>query len=288
MAIGESVTLADGSLADSPLVALLRPFDIEVDRPFVLPATLHAHVDPGVVNDAGTVFIASFDSTSGDWQPVGSSFDPSTGIVSAEVSHFSTWAVLMWARDRLLALGRGIVQSIFGPALKHPGDPVCPTPPTGVTANETTDANDAVRFCSNDAGGTSIELRLVNTRAYPVDVAFPKGAGFVADDDGSAAQRVGAALNSASSQRPSLRLLPPRAQARVTFALSAGASATVGTQLDGEALLVSVLDVGLQEAAIIYAKLAKGGEAGTRFVDSLLKHLDTAKCLNRTISELVD
>jgi hypothetical protein len=59
-------------------------------------------------------FLASYDPASGTWTPVPSHYDATTHTVSAQIRHFSIWAVLRFVTSGIRAIVKGALQSLVG------------------------------------------------------------------------------------------------------------------------------------------------------------------------------
>jgi len=106
--LGGSIEVEGGRL-DVPPGALLLPVEITVrgkidglyqyrfspnGLQFTVPATVSIQVDPPAIGVApGRLAIAMASDAGDDWRILGGSFDPETGRVTAQVHHFTQYAL---------------------------------------------------------------------------------------------------------------------------------------------------------------------------------------------------
>jgi hypothetical protein len=214
-------------------------------------------VRAGAVSPGTSPFLASQDPGTGRWTPVQSTYNAAAGTVSARVTHFSTWAVLDWARPEIEGILRGALSDIFDPAVSGPGGPDCGSASTSGDVITVSDSqpSEAIGACAQVAGQSQVTAKVADHRAYPVDLNYPHGSR-VSPPSADVFTQLGADLNNLVPARHNWVVLPGNTEADVTLALASGNSAMITTEMDDVAYLTAILGTGLSALALATGKLA--------------------------------
>ena len=143
------------------------------------PATLTLSVDPAAFAQAGDIakrsgaaWLAFYDVTAQRWSPVHSQYDPSTGAVTAQVPHLSTWNPFTWDWSALtLSLRQSL--SAFGSGRAPKTD--CPKV-EGVTVTMTNDKDPPLIGCVTGDAASGYLVSITNNRAYSMVLTAPADA----------------------------------------------------------------------------------------------------------------
>jgi hypothetical protein len=143
------------------------------------PATLTLSVDPAAFAQAGDIakrsgaaWLAFYDVTAQRWSPVHSQYSSSTGAVTAQVPHLSTWNPFTWDWSALtLSLRQSL--SAFGSGRAPKTD--CPEV-KGVTVTMTNDKDPPLIGCATGDATSGYLVSITNNRAYSMVLTAPAGA----------------------------------------------------------------------------------------------------------------
>lgn len=283
--LSEPITITGGRSLPTPWNQAARPVHISLTHRMSKSGTLTFRLSP---RTSGPLVLLTRDSDKDQWHPVRSRFDPATGKLTANVSHFSDWAVLGWVKDRAAAVIRGVYDDLFGQLTASSAAPKCSHPPASVTARQTI-GRDALGWCVDSLKGDKVTVRVTNRRHYPVDLITLGGGTAVAEDTGSTFAQLGKALTDVTTAGGRhLTLLPGNTAGSVTLTVKEGGTAEFGSAVDGEAYLFSVLDVALQTAAFVYGWLDRFGTPTEKVEAQLLDALTASACVHKAVTDLAD
>lgn len=236
-------------------------------------AVITFHVSPRKVAAGSVPFLASLDPATGRWIPAPSKYNRETGEVSARVTHFSVWVPLDWLRARMAALLKGALLSLL--SLAGTGTPPsCEGAPLPVADSR---PHGGVGACAQPDGSADALVKVVNERAYPVDLLYPPDARVrppVADPFAL----LGAEMTSIASRWHYRLLLPGGGEADPVTALPVGQRTQFATQFDGEAWTLGILGTAIN----VLVQITPG--AGAETAGALIDALGKAHCL----AEVVD
>jgi hypothetical protein len=267
-ALKKAVKVGDRRLP-SALAVLATPRRLTASGP--LPPSgvvLSFRVSKDRVTAGTTPFLASLDRATGRWVPVPSSYDPTTGVVSARVPHFSTWAPVQWVESRVAAVFEGISSAFFG--LGGVGlAPSCSGQSVTVTDSR---PGQGIGACAAVSGTDQVAAKIVNERPYAVDLLYPDAAQVTAPT-GDAFAELGADLTRLASNWHRQLLLPGGGEADATVAMAPGQQAEFVTQWDNEAYLWGILGTAVDTLATM-----TGGTA-----EKLVDALGESSCLSDAV-----
>lgn len=259
----------DGRNLPSSITVLAPPRLLTVSAP--LPAggvILSFHVNPRKVSSGTTPFLASLDSATGRWLPVNSQYNPSTGVVSARVTHFSIWAPLDWIKSRVIAAFKGALLSLF--SLGGTGSaPTCSGNTITVLDSK---PNRGIGACAQADGTAQAAAKIVNERPYPIDLLYPAGSTVDVPSADPFAQ-LGGAINNLVANWHDRVLVPGGAEADATIPLPVGEHTGFVTESDGEAFLFGILGTAIR----MLVAISGGLEITT--IKNLIDALDQTTCL---------
>jgi hypothetical protein len=187
---------------------LAAPVRLTVDKgKLVSPARLVQRIPgrlPALVQPDRDVVFLTRHASSGQWLPVGGTYDPATHSVSLSTSHFSDWVLgvtdpaqilgeVRAARQRNGSLGGNLAGIITGdpPPLtcaKQPGKLPGSVEDVGLLVEVLIrDIVPPVKACMAVRDGGGYELELVNPHMYPLQLRLPPGVtvGQRAGDEGA-------------------------------------------------------------------------------------------------------
>lgn len=114
-------------------------------------------------------WLASYDETTGEWIPHTGLYDPQTGLMVAQVEHFSWWNPFSWDYG---AIRDSFVQSLADAAGAPSGiPPECSTSPPADQVTLTREGEPVTDSCL-DLDGERVILRLRGVKNYPLLVAW--------------------------------------------------------------------------------------------------------------------
>ena len=279
-ALEAPVTVPGGPPVATPWTVIGSAVHIASTTALSAPATVDFRIP---ASSSGPFMLLTREDGTQAWHPVESSYDPTVGRVTAQTAHFSDWVVVGWVKDRAAALMQGVWDSIFGNLTANDGPPSCPAPPKDVYVSQLKGL-DALGWCVAGHHGDQVTIRITNRRHYPIDVTTNDAGSAVADADGSTFQQLGASITRLTDARHHLTLLAGSTSGTVTLSIPPGAAARFQTQMDGEAYLLSVLDVSLQMAALVYGWLDHFGTPSDAVTNQLFTKLGAATCLKEAVA----
>ena len=249
--------LPDGVSGPSPVKALLAPVHLATSGRFPKGGVnLLFQVQPKAVPKGMTPFVATL-TPQGTWQPVASTYDSTTGIVRAHVTHFSIWGVFSFIGDAIKTVAKGAFHAVFGSIKVTDPAPTCSNS-NGLTVS-IRPSNGIIEACAQNTTSNSVTLKLRSFLAFPIDVIPPSGTQISATPPGSIFAQIGGWLNKVSTGQSTRTLAAAGSEADLSFPLAAGSSATVGTELDNIAYLAGIIEAGVNVLTIMASKL--GGTA---------------------------
>jgi len=196
-------------------------------------------------------FVASYNPVSKAWSPLRSTYDTSTGTVTAVVTHFSIWAVLRFIKSGIVAIVKGIVDSVIGPLKIAGPTPVC----SGSDINIDVVPNDGtLRFCGGTVNSSTTLFKVANLLAFPLDVIVPNGASVVITPPDDVYSNIIQAVYSAIG-RTGGWLVPAGSEAAVDLPLQAGETTHVDANLDGLAFAISAIVLAVDVLGAVETKL---------------------------------
>lgn len=114
-------------------------------------------------------WLASYDETTSEWIPHTGHYDPQTGLIVAQVEHFSWWNPFSWDYG---AIRDSFVQSLADAAGAPSGiPPECSTPPPDDQVALTREGERVTDSCL-DLDGEQVVLRLRGVKNFPLLVAW--------------------------------------------------------------------------------------------------------------------
>ena len=141
---------------------VIRPVRLMVRvRPFALPSGLPE------ATQTSAAWLSYYDSATRRWQPVASRYNPSTGFVTAEVSHLSWWMAWTWDWSGI-ALRLRQALSFLGSGRASPTS--CPSIPA-VTVTSVGGQDPPLIGCAAKAGSDTLSISLTNNRGLSVVVS---------------------------------------------------------------------------------------------------------------------
>jgi hypothetical protein len=128
------VVLGRSVKAPSPFASLITPVHLRWTGNFPKQGVeLHFRVKSSAVPPGATPFVATYVPSTKTWHPVASTYDATTGVVSAHAEHFSIWGVFSFLGSAMKTLVKDIVSSLFGSIKVTEPAPICGDS-TGLTA----------------------------------------------------------------------------------------------------------------------------------------------------------
>jgi hypothetical protein len=246
--LGHSVT------GPSPFATMIAPVHLKWTGTFPKQGVeLHFHVKASSIPSGATPFVATYDPATNTWHPVASTFDATTGLVSAHADHFSIWGVFDFFKSALKALVKDIYDSLVGAIKVTEPAPVC-TNPAGVNA-VASPADGILDVCAQNNGGTSVTLKVRSHLAFPVDVIPPVGTQIAVSPPGGIFEKIGGYLNKAGTGESTRTLVVAGSEADLTFPIPADHYQIVLSDLDTEAYLASIIDSAVSVLTVIYGRL---------------------------------
>jgi len=238
----------------SPVTVVSPAVQITADGPLpAAGATLSISIPEGSVGPGDLAMLANWDPARSSWVPVTGRWDATSHSVSALVPHFSVW--IAFVLHGLGAIVLGALDALFGISATPGMRASCQPAPDLTLAASATGGGPSI--CAQDDGPGRIVVKVVNDRSYPIDVQSPAAGVVTVDDGGNALDQLGTAITQSIHQGKRLTLLVPRATATITLPVSQGQVGQVGTHLDGEAYLLGILGVGLDEITMIEGKFGR-------------------------------
>ena len=275
---------AKASLAGKPMVPLATMLDYHASKPVPGGTQIRYQIKKGLL--PSTVFEAYWDPRTGRWihEPV--IYNPTTGVAVAQVGHFSIRDVFMWGWDQVTQAVKDAVTKVFGGFFGTVDHPKCGNPNgvwmsyTGGNSSMYTchDATVASPPTATDPGKADIAVNLANARNYSVDVSRPDNASVTINDHGDPnvelVDWIGGTITQLVNKREGeqMSILPGGATDKVAIP---GVQAPfdklhLRTQLDGEAYLVGILKLAVDELAWMYNGVTKAS-LGQDILDELSK-----------------
>ena len=267
--------LPDGTSSPSPFVALATPVHLVLNGRFPTNGVdLTFHIDTSRVQDGTSPFIANFDPSAHEWIPVRTTFDPTTGMALAHITHFSLWGVFGLVSSIVKTVIHDVVNSLIGSIKTTDPAPTCVNP-FGLSISMAPPAGD-LETCANSAGNASATLKVKTLLAFPIDIVPPNETQIAVWPPGAVLSQIGGWLIKTASNQTSRTLISAGSEADLTFPLAAGASVKVSTELDVTAYLASVIDSGVSVLTLIAKRL--GSTAQVTF-----KSLAQGKCASELV-----
>ncbi len=273
-----SISLVGGAHVLPLAKPLVSPVHIKLSSPLHKPIKLSFDLGARLTTPMSLV---TFDKRHQGWVTVPATYDPRSGLLSATVTHLSSWAVVGWAIGGLVALSRQAA-SLALSGTGSPSPPQCPGGPSGVSIGQVGSGH-PLYYCAAATSTASTTFKLVNTRNYPVDLHLPLGSQVAMVNPGPLFQRIGGTLNSLAAKLSGanneiVTLFPPYGTATVTLPLAAGSKVSFTSQVDVSAYLFGLLGTGLQTFALTDSWL--GGTSASTEAGTLAAALGTGGCLN--------
>jgi hypothetical protein len=254
------VELSHPKNGPSPFASLVTPVHLRWTGTFPKSGVeLHFHVKVSKVPVGVTPFVATYDPATKIWHPVASTYDATTGVVSAHADHFSIWGVFDVAKTAMTALVKDIVSSLFGSIKVNVPAPNC-ADSIGLTA-VASPADGILDVCAQNNGDTSVTLKIRSHLAFPVDVIPPAGTVISVNPAGGIFEQIGGYLNKAGTGQSTRTLVAAGSEADLTFPLTTNHYVVVRSDLDTEAYLASIIDSGVSLLTVMSARLGGNPKA---------------------------
>jgi len=244
-------------------------FSIEASPDLSGTATLSVKLPDGSVSLHDLIYLATYETDTKIWTPVGGTYDAASSTVSTSVSHFSIWGVFSWASSRIADIVRALAEGAFAPGLLPVDRIECPHPASDATLN--IDASGAGYWtCLTRLDDGSLQLQVRNARSYSIGLELPSYASANVDASGltAAARKLMGAL---IGER--MAVVPSGATATIALDIPPGRKAVVIASPDSLSYLLDVMDLGIK---VLFAMFGSN-EAGS-LVNNLDKLYSTGKC----------
>lgn len=248
------VALGHSKIGPSPFTSLITPVHLRWTGTFPKQGVqLHFHVKVAKVPAGATPFVATYDPATKAWDPVASTYDAKTGLVSAHAEHFSIWGVFSFLGSSMKTLVQDIIASLFGSIKVSGPAPNCGDS-TGLTA-VASPTNGILGVCAQNNAGTSVTLKVRSHLAFPVDVIPPLGTSISVNPSGGIFEQIGGYLNKVGIGQSTRTLVAAGSEADLTFPLDVNHSVVVRSELDTEAYLASIIDSGFSLLTVMASRL---------------------------------
>ncbi len=284
--LSTELTVAQTRIA-SPFQWVLRPLYLDLSRELLHPVTLSFHLAAQLPEHL--VLLTA--SPGGAWHIVPSSYDPTTGDLTADVSALSVWGILGSFTSSLTTLLDKIAKPLLGNLNISTTRPTCPRT-VGLLA-ETSPG--PVAWCIEAHDHNTVTVKFRNTARYWISLGVPDGAAVTVSGEGSMFARAGADLTSlvwslASRTHHRYVPIPPGATGTLVLTIPPGMAQRFGEQVNPEAIFAQMAIVSLEIIAALQSILPipSNLDAATSLTQltSLVSQLGTGACLD-AISSIV-